>query len=143
VAAKTAPTVEKHHLTGLRVLVAEDNAVNQRLIRLLLQRLGLKPDLACDGREAVDHARAQTYDLILMDVQMPELDGYEATAAIRQQESGTARHLPIIAMTAHAMKGDRERCLEAGMDEYVAKPIRAAQLFEIMGRVLGSARQPA
>ena len=93
--------------------------------------------MANDGREAVAALESQDFDLVLMDVQMPEMDGYEATAAIRERERETGRHMPIVAMTAHAMKGDRERCLEAGMDGYVAKPIRAQQIFEAIDLVLG------
>jgi CheY-like chemotaxis protein len=140
VAAKPAPTVEKHHLTGLRVLVAEDNAVNQRLIRLLLQRLGLKPDLACDGREAVDHTRAQTYDLILMEVQMPELDGLQATRIIRE-ELPRDRQPWIVALTANAMSGDAERCLGAGMDAYLAKPVQPERLSDAIMRAAARVRE--
>ena len=94
------------------------------------------------GREAVAAFESQDFDLVLMDVQMPEMDGFEATAAIRSREKRTGAHIPIIAMTAHAMKGDRERCLEAGMDDYVSKPVRAKQLFETIESLLHTATQP-
>jgi signal transduction histidine kinase/DNA-binding response OmpR family regulator len=117
-------------LETLRVLLAEDNPVNQQLAVQLLQKRGLKPVVVGDGRKAVEAIEAQSFDLVLMDVHMPEMDGFEATAAIREKETKTGTHVPIIAMTAHAMKGDRERCLAAGMDFYVAKPIRPEQLFQ-------------
>jgi CheY-like chemotaxis protein len=115
----------------LRILVAEDNAVNQRLAVSLLERRGHGVAVAADGRQAVDATSREHFDVVLMDVQMPVMGGLEATSAIRAREraAGSAR-LPIIAMTAHTMAGDRERCLEAGMDGYVAKPIQAARLFE-------------
>lgn len=120
-----------------RVLLAEDSLVNQKLAVGLLEKHGHQVTVANHGREAVAALESQDFDLVLMDVQMPEMDGYEATAAIRARERETGRHTPIIAMTAHAMKGDRERCLEAGMDAYVAKPIRAQQVFETIAQVLG------
>ena len=116
-------------LPPLRVLLAEDSVVNQKLALALLKKWGHSGTVASNGQEAVDLASRESFDAILMDVQMPELDGLEATRQIRQSESGTKRHIPIIAMTAHAMKGDRELCLEAGMDEYVSKPVRPWQLL--------------
>jgi CheY-like chemotaxis protein len=103
----------------------------------LLEKNGHRVTVANHGREAVAAWESQDYDLVLMDVQMPEMDGYETTAEIRARERDSGRHVPIIAMTAHAMKGDRERCLEAGMDAYVSKPIRAQQVFEAIDQVLG------
>ncbi len=123
---------------SLRVLLAEDSLVNQKLAVGLLEKHGHQVTLANHGREAVAAWESQAFDLVLMDVQMPEMDGYEATEAIRTRERETGRHTPIIAMTAHAMKGDRERCLAAGMDGYVAKPIRAQQIFDAIEQVLGS-----
>ncbi len=120
----------------LRILLAEDSPVNQKLAIGLLEKHGHRVTLANHGREALAALDTQEFDLILMDVQMPEMDGYEATAAIRARERETGRHIPIVAMTAHAMKGDRERCLEAGMDAYVAKPIRVQQIFEAINQVL-------
>jgi signal transduction histidine kinase/ligand-binding sensor domain-containing protein/ActR/RegA family two-component response regulator len=114
---------------GLRVLVAEDNLVNQRLIARLLQKWGHQATIVASGEQAVDATAASPFDLVLMDVQMPGMDGFEATQAIRAREAATGRnHLTIVAITAHAMKGDRERCLEAGMDGYVSKPVEAAEL---------------
>jgi PAS domain S-box-containing protein len=116
----------------LRVLVAEDNAVNQQLAVRLLEKQGHTVAVAGNGREALEaleKAAPCGFDVVLMDVQMPEMDGVEATAAIRQKEKATGKHLPIVAITAHALKGDRERCLAAGMDDYVAKPIQARELW--------------
>jgi CheY-like chemotaxis protein len=118
-------------LRPLRVLLAEDSLVNQKLALGLLQHWGHEVTVADDGRAAINQYQAGTFDLILMDVQMPELDGLEATEEIRQLEVDTnAGRIPILAMTAHAMSGDRERCLVAGMDDYLTKPIRARLLFE-------------
>jgi CheY-like chemotaxis protein/HPt (histidine-containing phosphotransfer) domain-containing protein len=118
------------------VLLAEDNPVNQKLAIRLLERWKCHFDLAHNGREAVELAKQRRYDVILMDVQMPEMDGFEATAAIRQIERTQQRHTPIIAMTAHAMAGDRERCLQAGMDDYVSKPIHADALYALLRRFM-------
>jgi len=125
-------------LAGARVLLAEDNLVNQRVAMAIMKKLGLTPDLACNGLEACAAAKAGPYDLILMDCQMPEMDGFEATRRIREQEGG-ARRVPILAMTANAMAGDRERCLEAGMDDYLAKPISILDLKEALLRWLSPA----
>jgi CheY-like chemotaxis protein len=108
------------------VLLAEDNEINRTVAEALLSRMGLQTEIAQDGREAVAMASTHQYAAILMDCQMPELDGYEATRRIREAERG--RHTPIIAMTAHSMPGDRDRCLAAGMDDYLAKPVRAKAL---------------
>ena len=113
----------------LRVLLAEDGLVNQKLAVALLKKRGHQVTVAHNGHEAVQCAQAEPFDVILMDVEMPEMDGFQATSAIRQREKALGLHTPIIAMTAHAMKGDRERCLAAGMDAYVAKPIRPGELF--------------
>jgi PAS domain S-box-containing protein len=120
---------------GLKILVAEDNIVNQRLTEHLLRGRGHQVTIANHGREALELLAQQAFDLALVDVQMPEMDGFQLTAAIREKEKNTEAHLPIIAMTAYAMKGDRERCLEAGMDSYVAKPINPSQLFETIDSV--------
>jgi two-component system, sensor histidine kinase and response regulator len=119
----------------LRILLAEDNTVNQRLATRLLEKQGHTVELANNGCEALAALERQSFDLVLMDVQMPEMDGFEATAQIRARETAGGRRLPIIAMTAHAMKGDRERCLESGMDGYVSKPIQASDLNEAISRV--------
>jgi signal transduction histidine kinase/CheY-like chemotaxis protein len=113
----------------LRILLAEDNAVNQKLAVRLLEKRGHEVALAQTGRAALELFDTQHFDLVLMDVQMPEMDGMEATAAIRQREQLTGKHVPIIAMTAHAMVGDRERCIEAGMDSYLSKPLRVNELY--------------
>ena len=109
--------------------------VNQRLAIILLRQQSHRVVVAGDGKQAVAAWEQQPFDAILMDVQMPEMDGFEATARIRAREQGTGRHVPIIAMTAHAMKGDRERCLQAGMDAYVAKPIQAAELYQALANL--------
>ncbi len=131
---------------SLRILLAEDSLVNQQLAVALLQGEGHTVSVVSNGREAVaavDHGYtvpAGDFDLALMDVQMPEMDGLEATAIIRANERNSGRHLPIIAMTAHALKGDRERCLAAGMDAYTSKPIDAEELFAaIESQVFGPA----
>ncbi len=115
---------------SMRILLAEDNVVNQRLVARILEKRGHTAVVANNGREAINALERQEFDVVLMDVQMPEMDGFEATAAIREKEKASGRHLPIIAMTAHAMKGDRERCLEAGMDGYVSKPVHPGELFK-------------
>jgi signal transduction histidine kinase/DNA-binding response OmpR family regulator len=115
-----------------KILLAEDNPVNQVVAVRLLERRGHQVTVAVNGREAVTAAGREPFDLLLMDVQMPEMDGFEATAAIRQAEAGTGRHLPIFAMTAHAMKGDAERCRLAGMDGYLPKPIRPGDLYAVV-----------
>jgi two-component system, sensor histidine kinase and response regulator len=122
----------------LRLLLAEDNLVNQKLAVRLLEKQGHTIVVAANGQEAVQAVLKQPFDLVLMDVQMPEMDGFEATAAIRQTERGTGRHLPILAMTAYAMKGDRERCLESGMDGYVSKPIQPRELSEMIDKLVAS-----
>jgi CheY-like chemotaxis protein len=123
-------------LPRLRILLAEDSLMNQRLA---LGLLGADHDVtvAGDGHEALKLVEQESFDLVLMDVQMPLMDGLEATRAIRARERTTGRHVPIVAMTAHAMKGDRERCLAAGMDHYISKPIRAARLMETIGAAMG------
>jgi len=139
----TPPLVTRHSLRerrrGLRILLAEDNPVNQQVAVRTLEKRGYSVSVAGDGEEALSLLEKQRFDLVLMDVQMPRMGGFEATAAIRRQEGDTARHMPIIAMTASAMKGDRERCLEAGMDDYVSKPIRPRELFEAIDRRIAGA----
>jgi signal transduction histidine kinase/ActR/RegA family two-component response regulator len=127
-------------LGKLRVLLAEDNPVNQKVALRLLERGGHEVVCANDGRQALDAFRREPFDLVLMDVQMPNMDGIEATAEIRGLEGSARKHTPILALTANAMKGDRERCLDAGMDGYVAKPLRAEKLFEAIGSVCSAER---
>ncbi len=114
----------------LHILLAEDNIVNQKLGLRLLEKYGHSAVVANNGREALKRLENEHFDLVLMDVQMPEMDGFDVTAAIREKEQATGEHIPIIAMTAHVMQGDRERCLAAGMDGYVSKPIRPKDLFD-------------
>lgn len=136
-----APLVTRHSLREtrrpLRVLLGEDNLVNQLLAVRTLEKQGHKVVAVTDGQQVVDtHAREGTsFDVILMDVQMPEIDGLEATARIREAERGSGRHIPIVALTAHAMSEDRARCLDAGMDEYLSKPFSPASLFEVLERI--------
>jgi len=119
---------------GIRVLVVEDNAVNQKVAQRMLVQLGCRVDVAANGREAVELVATVPYDLVLMDVQMPEMDGLEATTEIRRWEGEHAGQLPIVAMTAHAMSTDRERCLAAGMDDFVSKPVRRGDLVRVLRR---------
>jgi CheY-like chemotaxis protein len=134
-AADPELVLERGEQRGLRILVAEDNSVNQKLIAALLCKDGHNSIVVGDGTEAVAAIRDASFDLVLMDVQMPVMDGFEATAAIRAAEREIGRHTPIVAMTAHAMKGDQERCLEAGMDDYLTKPIVLASLRALLDRV--------
>ena len=119
---------------GMRVLVAEDNPTNQKVAMRMLERLGCHADAVADGCEALAMLARINYNLVLMDVQMPEMDGYVATAEIRRREKANGIHLPVIAMTAHAMRGDRERCLAAGMDDYLSKPVTHQRLAEMLER---------
>ncbi|MBN1545744.1 MAG: response regulator, partial [Syntrophaceae bacterium] len=119
----------------LNILLAEDNEVNQKLAVRILEKRGHKVVVAGNGLEALSCLEKGQFDLVLMDVNMPEMDGFEATAVIREKEKTTGDHLPIVALTAHAMKGDRDKCLDAGMDDYVTKPIQPKELFEAIDRV--------
>jgi CheY-like chemotaxis protein len=122
----------------VKILVAEDNPVSQRVAVRLLEKLGYHADVVSNGREAVSALEVVPYDVVLMDVQMPDMDGFEATAIFRQNEKHTGRHIPIIAMTAHATKGDRDRCIEAGMDDYISKPVCSKELAEVLKRTLSA-----
>ena len=126
-----AASQQIHH-SGSRILVVEDNHVNRRLAQRLLEKRGYSVELAKDGRRALGVLELRDFDVVLMDLQMPEMDGFAATTAIRNKEKTTGKHIPIIAMTANAMKGDRERCLAAGMDAYVSKPILVDELFNAL-----------
>jgi two-component system sensor histidine kinase/response regulator len=119
----------------LRILLAEDNLVNQKLTIRLLEKRGHTVVVVKTGKEALAAWKGESFDVILMDVQMPEMDGFEATSAIREAERITGGHTPIIAMTAHAMTGDRQRCLTAGMDGYISKPIQVQTVFEAIANV--------
>ncbi len=123
-------------LLPLRILLVEDNLINQKVASRMLEKNGHCVVTVNNGREALDALTGQDFDAVLMDVQMPEMDGLEATAAIRANEDGTDRHIPILALTAHALTGDRQRCLDAGMDGYLAKPIQTAQLLQALADVL-------
>jgi PAS domain S-box-containing protein len=129
--------------TRLRILLAEDNAINQKIASRLLEKAGHHVTLAPDGRQALVALDRENFDVVLMDVQMPEMDGFETTAAIRARERDNGKRLPIIAMTAHAMQGDRERCMAAGMDGYIAKPIQARELIELLKEFSGAAQKEA
>ena len=118
------------------VLVAEDNAINQRIVNFQLQKMGFEVDLVGDGQQAFEKYHTKIYDLIILDIQMPVMDGYQVAKAIREEEKGTSRHSVIIALTANAMKGDRERYLNAGMDEYVSKPFSYETLQQVINNVL-------
>jgi signal transduction histidine kinase/CheY-like chemotaxis protein len=139
--AAAPPAPLKRTARPLRVLVAEDNPVNQRVAQAVLEQRGHIPVLAANGREAVAALEREAFDIVLMDIQMPEMDGFQATAEIRAREEATGTHIPILAMTAHALQGDRERCLAAGMDGYIAKPIRTDELIELVES--STPREPA
>jgi CheY-like chemotaxis protein len=119
----------------LRILVAEDNVVNQKVMQAMLKRLNHSVTIVGNGQEAVDAVAASTFDLVLMDIQMPVMDGLDATAAIRERERATNSHIPIIALTAHAMQGDKERFLQAGVDGYLSKPIMRPELMAALAAV--------
>jgi CheY-like chemotaxis protein len=125
---------EQRGTSHVRVLVAEDNAVNQKVAVKMLERLGYRADVAADGKEAVESLSRIPYAAVLMDVQMPEMGGYEATAEIRKRERSRNHHTPVIAMTANAMQGDREEALKAGMDDYVSKPVKPEELGAVLER---------
>jgi CheY-like chemotaxis protein len=149
VPAERQKLVTQHSLNearrSLRILLAEDNAVNRQLVTALLAKRGHTSVSVVNGREAVAAVAKGGFDLVLMDVQMPEMDGLQATAAIRKAEQKTGAHVPIVALTAHAMKGDREACLAAGTDEYLSKPVNATELFTLIETLTGiaAATKPA
>ncbi len=146
----TSRKAERSGPEGMDILLVEDNPVNQLLAQRVLEKAGHEVTIANNGQEAVDQFETRRFDAILMDMQMPVMGGIEATEAIRARElrrswvaSGRRYHTPIIAMTANAMQGDRERCLEAGMDDYLAKPIQQAQLIEVLKRAMRARDEPA
>jgi CheY-like chemotaxis protein len=130
----TRHVLSEQRRSGLRVLLAEDNPIGQKLVVVLLQKAGYSVDAVDTGRQAVDRVKSDSYNAILMDGQMPDLDGFEATREIRTWEAALGRHTPIIAMTAHAMPGDRERFLVAGMDDYLSKPLEPQALYNVLSR---------
>jgi CheY-like chemotaxis protein len=127
---------------NLRILLAEDNVVNRTLAIRVLERRGHTVLVAENGREALEILKREHVDAILMDIQMPEMDGFQATAAIREKEKGSGDRVPIVALTANAMRGDGERCLDQGMDAYLAKPFRIADLDRVLGEVTGAEAHP-
>jgi len=131
----TRHTLNEAAQRRFKILVVDDNIVNQKVAAKMLEKEGFRCDVAADGKEAVDTLSRIQYDIVFMDCQMPGMDGYEATAEIRKRE-GRVKHTPIIAMTAHAMQGDRERCLEAGMDDYISKPVTELSLRKILVKYL-------
>jgi CheY-like chemotaxis protein len=133
-ADRAAETLPLSSLSGPRVLLAEDSAVNAEIARAVLKTAGCRVTSAVNGRLAVDAWRSQPFDLVLMDCQMPELDGFDATREIRALEAAGGAHVPIIALTANAMEGDRERCIAAGMDDYLSKPFKRAALHAVLAR---------
>jgi CheY-like chemotaxis protein len=120
----------ERHIVSRHILLAEDNAINQKLATRMLEKQGHTVVAAMDGHQALAAIDNESFDLVFMDVQMPGMDGFEVTQALREKEKTTGSHLRIVAMTAHAMQGDRERCLAAGMDGYIAKPIHAKDLMQ-------------
>jgi signal transduction histidine kinase/CheY-like chemotaxis protein/streptogramin lyase len=141
------PLVTRHSLREerkpLRILLAEDNIVNQQLASRVLQKHGHHVVTTANGREALERLENESFDLVLMDIQMPEVDGFEATATIRKKEEATGTHLPVVAMTAHAMQGDKERCLAAGMDGYLSKPVNVKELLAVVQAVLDRPNMPS
>lgn len=134
--ARAAQPASTERNRNVQILLVEDNLVNQRLAVRLLEKQGHQVIVANNGREAIAALEQERFDLVLMDIQMPEMSGLEATAVIRAREQETGAHIPIVAMTAHAMQGDRERCLAAGMDGYISKPIQTAELFKLIAELV-------
>jgi CheY-like chemotaxis protein len=131
-----APPMRAQARRPLRILIAEDNPFNQRVAVLMLAKLGHAATVAENGRKAIEAMGVQHFDLVLMDVQMPEMDGIEATMAIRSAELGSSRHMPIIAATAHALKEDRDRCLNSGMDGFLTKPLQEEALLHAIAECI-------
>jgi two-component system, sensor histidine kinase and response regulator len=134
IAARQAVKDRPAHADGLRILIAEDNPVNQLLLTRLLEKRGHSVKVAANGKLALECIEEGPYDLVFMDVQMPEMDGMKATRVLRERESKSGTRLTVIGVTAHALAGDRERCLQAGMDGYLSKPIRPGELGELLER---------
>jgi two-component system sensor histidine kinase/response regulator len=140
--ADAAPRIPEKVLAGTRILLAEDNPVNREVAIEMLRGIGCDVDAVEQGQEAVEAVQARRYDLVLLDCQMPQMDGFAASQAIRAGERGSSLHVPIVALTASAMKGDRERCLESGMDDYLSKPFTQATLQDIVCRWAAAGDRP-
>ncbi|MFQ6109766.1 MAG: response regulator, partial [Candidatus Aminicenantales bacterium] len=138
--AQTAESTRKEFTSSFHILVAEDNIVNQKVVCYMLEKQGHQVASAHNGEEVLEALEKDIFDLILMDVQMPKMNGFEATTAIREKEEQTGSHIPIIALTAHAMKGDREKCIETGMDDYISKPVKPEELFRAIERVVAKCK---
>jgi CheY-like chemotaxis protein len=135
------PAFSENAKHKIRILVAEDNPVNQKVAQAILRKMGIRADVVANGQEAINELRIIPYDLVLMDCQMPEIDGFEATSFIRKEASGVLNpDIPIVAMTASTMQGDRERCIRAGMNDFVAKPVKPGELAEVLARWLAKTR---
>ncbi len=126
----TKYSIKENQKRNISILIAEDNIINQKIVQKIINKIGYKSDIANNGQEAIEKYTSNKFDLILMDIQMPEMDGFEATEAIRNFEKENRNHIPIIAITAHAMSGDKKRCLDAGMDDYISKPIQPQKLVD-------------
>ena len=138
----TRDTLKEGKKRRTRILVAEDNVVNQKVALRILEKMGYHADAVANGQEAVTCPGNRPYDLVLMDVQMPEMNGLEATRTIRDPQAKVLRRdIPIVAMTAHALKGDRDKCLEAGMNDYISKPVTTSALKEILEKLLGGRQE--
>jgi len=134
------PEISGNGYCKMRILVAEDNPVNQKVAQAMLKKMGLRTDVVANGQEAINALQVIPYDLVLMDCQMPEMDGFEATRVIRQEGSKALNpRIPIIAMTAATMQGDREKCIQAGMNDFIAKPVQKRELSEMLARWLAIA----
>ena len=143
VARRAAPSVEEAAARGELVLIAEDNVTNQDVIRRQLNMLGYAVEVVGDGREALEALSSGRHQLLLTDCHMPEMDGYELARRIRADEEGSGTHLPIVAITASVLRGDMDQCLEAGMDDYLFKPVEMARLSETLAKVSCSPNQTA
>jgi CheY-like chemotaxis protein len=139
----TQYSISEDRKQRVRILLAEDNMINRKIVlRILEKKLGYHAVTVTNGKDAIAHLEKKDYDLVLMDCQMPEMDGYEATRRIRDESSSVRNHrIPVIAMTANAMKGDREKCLEAGMDDYISKPVNMDEFVDVIKQYLQNGRE--